>query len=94
MLGDLCHNQKGMKTIFYNKTLAIALPKTSVFHKRTKHIDAKYHFITELINNDEIVLQHYRSHEQFANIFTKPLTRESFVYLRYYLGIVNGSNCD
>ena len=30
--------------------------KNSVFHKRTKHIDTKFHFIHELVNNGEIVL--------------------------------------
>eukprot|EP00253_Pinus_taeda_P035494 PITA_35494 len=61
MLRDLCHYQEGATTIFCDNTSAIALLKGSVFHKRTKHIDVKYHFIRELINNDEIVLQHYRS---------------------------------
>jgi len=63
MLRDLRHDQEGVTTIFCDNNSAIALSKNSVFHKRSKHIDAKYHFIRELINNDEIVLQHYRSHE-------------------------------
>eukprot|EP00253_Pinus_taeda_P014297 PITA_14297 len=56
MLRDLRHDQEGMTTIFCDNTSAIALSKNLVFHKRTKHIDVKYHFIRELINNDEIVL--------------------------------------
>ena len=94
MLRDLRDDQEGTTTIFYDNTSAIALSKNFVFHKRTKHIDAKYHFIRELINNDEIVLQHCRSWEQFADIFTKPLVRKSFVYLRNCLRIVNDGNCD
>ena len=94
MLRDLRHDQEGTTTILCNNTSAIALLKNSVFHKRTNHIDAKYHFIRELINNDEIVLQHCKSQEQFADIFTKPLAPEGFVYLRNYFGIVNGGNCD
>jgi len=43
MLMDLCHNQEEMTTIFCNNTSAIALSKNYVFHKRTKHIDAKHH---------------------------------------------------
>eukprot|EP00253_Pinus_taeda_P020819 PITA_20819 len=94
VLRDLRHDQKGTTTIFCDNTSTIALPKNSMFHKRTKHIDAKYHFIKDLINNDEIVLQHCRSEEQYADIFTKPLARKSFVYFRDCLGIVNGGNCD
>eukprot|EP00253_Pinus_taeda_P005203 PITA_05203 len=94
MLRDLHHDQEGLTIIFYDNTSAIALSKNYVFHKRTKHIDAKYHFIRELINNDEIVLQDCRSQEQFADILTKPLACESFVYLRNCSRIVNGKNCD
>eukprot|EP00253_Pinus_taeda_P036168 PITA_36168 len=61
MLRYLCHDQEGTTTIFCDNTLAIEFSKNYVFHKRTKDIDAKYHFIRELINNDEIVLHHYRS---------------------------------
>lgn len=94
MLRDLGHDQEGTTTIFYDNTSTVALSKNYVFHKRTKHVDAKYHFIRELIKNDEIVLKHCRSQEQFADIFTKALACESFVYLKNYLGIVNGGNCD
>eukprot|EP00253_Pinus_taeda_P012346 PITA_12346 len=45
MLRDLCHDQEGTATIFDDNTSTIALSKNFVFHKRTKHIDAKYHFI-------------------------------------------------
>eukprot|EP00253_Pinus_taeda_P019402 PITA_19402 len=76
----------------HRDTSTIELSKNLVFHKRTKHIDAKYHFIGELIKNDEIVLQNCRSQERFADIFTNPLARESFFYLREYLGIANGGS--
>eukprot|EP00253_Pinus_taeda_P007707 PITA_07707 len=94
MLKDLCHEQVGMTTILCDNTSAIALSKNFVFHKRTKHIDAKYHFIIELINNDEIVLQHCKLEEQFADICTNPLARDSFVYLRDCFGIINGNSYD
>ena len=62
MLRDLHCDQEGVKTIFYDNTSTIAFSKNSLFQKRTNHIDAKYHFIKELIKDDEIVLQHCRSH--------------------------------
>lgn len=94
MLRDLHHDQEVATTIFYDNTSVITLSKNYVFHKRTKHIDDKYHFIRELTNNDEIVLQHCRSQGNFFNILIKPLASESFVYLRKYLRIVDGGNCD
>eukprot|EP00253_Pinus_taeda_P007670 PITA_07670 len=56
VLRDLCHEQEKGKTIHCDNSSAIALSKNSVFHKRTKHIDTKFHFIRELANNGEIVL--------------------------------------
>ena len=94
MLRYLFDEKDGRTTIFHNNSSAIALSNNSVFHKRTKHIDAKYNFIRELVNNDEIVLQHCRLEEQFADISTKPLESENFVYLRDCLGMVNHDSCD
>eukprot|EP00253_Pinus_taeda_P028104 PITA_28104 len=72
VLRDLCHEKENGTTIYCDNSSAIALSKNYVFHKRTKHIDTKFHFIRELVNNDEIVLQHYRTEDQRANILTKP----------------------
>ena len=94
MLRDLCHEQEKGTTIFCDDSSEIALSKNYVFHKRTKHIDSKYHFIRELVNNGEIVLQHCRLEEQFADILTKPLGQKSFVYLRQCLGMIDVDSCD
>ena len=57
---------------------AIELSKNHVFHKRIKHIDIRFHFIRELVNNKEICLEFCRSKDQFAEIFTKPLENDTF----------------
>ena len=54
MFKDLSQNQQEPTTIYYDNILAIALSKNHVFHKRTKHIDTRYHFIRELVKNKEI----------------------------------------
>eukprot|EP00253_Pinus_taeda_P027099 PITA_27099 len=51
VLRDLCHAQENGTTIYCDNSSAIALSKNSVFDKRTKHIDTKFHFIRELVNN-------------------------------------------
>ena len=58
MLRSLCQEQATTTVIFCDNSSAIALSKNSVFHKRTKHIDRKFHYIRELVNNGEIVLEH------------------------------------
>eukprot|EP00253_Pinus_taeda_P007432 PITA_07432 len=73
MLRSLCQEQTKGPMIFCDNSSAIALSKNSVFYKRTKHIDRKFHYIRELVSNGEIVLKHCRTQEQVADILTKPL---------------------
>jgi hypothetical protein len=89
ILKDLMHNQEDLATIYCDNKSTVALSNNHVFHKRTKHIDTRYHFIRELVNNGEPILQHCRSKEQLADIFTKALEQDQFEYLREALSIVN-----
>eukprot|EP00253_Pinus_taeda_P021950 PITA_21950 len=79
VLIDLCHEQEKGTTIYYDNSSEIALSKNFVFHKRTKHIDTKFHFIRELVNNGEIILQHCRTKDQLDDILTKPLGKKSLI---------------
>eukprot|EP00253_Pinus_taeda_P033265 PITA_33265 len=63
MLRSLGQEQAKVTVIFCDNSSAIALSKNSVFHKRTKHIDTRFHYIRELVNNGEIVLEHCKTHE-------------------------------
>ena len=87
MLRNLCQEQTKRTVIFCDNSSAIALSKNSVFHKRTKHIDTRFHYIRELVNNGEIVLEHCRTQEQVADILTKLLDQKSFEFLRKCLGM-------
>lgn len=70
------------------KESTIALSNNHVFHKRSKHIDMRYHLIREMVNNGEINLKYCRSEKQLTYIFTKALAQEQFEYLRKKLRIV------
>eukprot|EP00253_Pinus_taeda_P033920 PITA_33920 len=61
MLRSLCQEKAKGTVIFYDNSSSIALSKNYVFHKRTKHINTKFHYIRELVNNGEIVLEHSRT---------------------------------
>ena len=89
VLKDLMQQQDQSTTIYCDSKSTIALSKNHVFHKRTKHIDTRYHFIRELVNNGEISLEHCRSKDHLVGIFTKALPQEQFEYLRDQMNIVN-----
>jgi len=80
LLKDMGHTVKDTTTIFYENISAIDLSKNHVFHKKSKNIDTRYHFIRELVKEGEISLLFCGSKEQLADMFTKPLGKLSFEY--------------
>ncbi|GJZ39569.1 hypothetical protein Tco_0586132 [Tanacetum coccineum] len=60
---------------------AIALCCNNVQHSRAKHIDVRYHFIKEQVENGIVELYFVWTEYQLADIFTKPLPRERFNFL-------------
>ncbi|KAG6436667.1 hypothetical protein SASPL_101569 [Salvia splendens] len=65
--------QQGPTEIHVDNKYAIALAKNPVFHERSKHIDTRYHFIREHVNQNDVELVYCKSQDQAADIFTKPL---------------------
>nr|GEU70474.1 copia protein [Tanacetum cinerariifolium] len=64
----------------YNKSV-IALCCNNIQHSRSKHIDVRYHFIKEKVENGIVELYFVQTEYQLADIFTKPLPRERFNFL-------------
>ncbi|GJS36631.1 retrovirus-related pol polyprotein from transposon TNT 1-94 [Tanacetum coccineum] len=66
---------------------AIALCCNSVQHSRSKHIDIRFHFIKEHVENGVIELYFVNTEYQLADIFTKALGRERIEFLINKLGM-------
>ncbi|GJV28698.1 retrovirus-related pol polyprotein from transposon TNT 1-94 [Tanacetum coccineum] len=69
-----------------NKSV-IALCCNNVQHLRAKHIDVRYHFIKEQVENGIVELYFVQTEYQLADIFTKPLLRDRFNFLIEKLGM-------
>lgn len=81
------------RTVLYvDNQSAIKLVKNPQFHKRTKHIDIRYHFIREKHESGELEVKYVPSESQLADIYTKALPRDRFLYLRDSLGIISESS--
>ncbi|GJY20702.1 retrotransposon protein, putative, unclassified, partial [Tanacetum coccineum] len=76
------------KALLYcdNKS-AIALCCNNVQHSRAKHIDVRYHFIKEQVENGIVKLYFVLTKYQLADIFIKPLPKERFNFLIEKLGM-------
>ncbi|PNX98657.1 gag-pol polyprotein, partial [Trifolium pratense] len=78
---------KGCITIYCDNSSSIKLSKNPVMHGRSKHIDARFHFLRDLTKDGTIQLVHCSSFEQVADIMTKALSFENFSRNREKLGL-------
>ncbi|GJW35087.1 hypothetical protein Tco_0058007 [Tanacetum coccineum] len=67
--------------LYCDNKSAIALCCNNVQHSRVKHIDVRYHFIKEQVENGIVELYFVQTEYQLADIFTKPLPTERFNFL-------------
>jgi len=74
-----------------DNTSAINISNNPIMHSKTKHIPIKYHFLREKVLGKKVKLEYVPSKEQVADIFTKPLPREAFEYLRQKLGVFSAN---
>jgi hypothetical protein len=77
----LCDNESAIK-ISYNP----------MQHSMTMHIEIRHQFIRDHIKRGEIDLIYVGTHEQLADIFTKPLDDARFRELGHELNIIDLSN--
>ena len=74
--------------VYCEKISAIKISKNPVMHTKTKHIAIKYHFLRELVQDKEVILEYVNTKEHILDIFTKTLSKDSFLYLRGKLGVI------
>uniref|UniRef100_A0AAV1TVU3 Copia protein n=1 Tax=Peronospora matthiolae TaxID=2874970 RepID=A0AAV1TVU3_9STRA len=56
----------------------IALAKNPEFHKRTKHIDIRYHFVREKVADGQVLLQYCATKNIKADLMTKTIPAAQF----------------
>ena len=74
--------------LYCDNTSAINISKNHVMHAKKKHIAIKYHYMRELVEDKEVKMQYVNSKEQIDDIYTKPLPKDYYEYLRGKLGVI------
>ena len=72
-----------------NNTSTINLTKNSIQYFGTKHKEIKHHFIRYHVNMGDIVLYFVNVDKQLGDMFTKPLNKDKFHFIRNKLEICN-----
>lgn len=89
LFNELIPNQNTEVMFYMDNMSAVRLIKNPEFHKRTKHIDVRYHFIREKYRNGLFNLEHISTKEMIADIGTKALPKVRFEYLRTLMGLIS-----
>lgn len=87
LLEDVCETINKPVKLYVDNQSAIRLIRNPEFHKRTKHVDVRYHFVREKVSDGVIEPVYIQSADQLADIFTKALPKQAFSKLRSALGI-------
>nr|GEY83615.1 ribonuclease H-like domain, reverse transcriptase, RNA-dependent DNA polymerase [Tanacetum cinerariifolium] len=87
LLSELTGWEEERITLKVDNISAIALVRNPVFHGRSKHIDIRYHFIRECVENGHINVEHVSRELQRADILTKALPRLKFVTMQQMLRV-------
>ena len=86
-INEIRGGQEGPLTIMADNQSTIALAKDNKFHSCTKHIDLRYHFICEAVEDKRIKMQYIPTTDNVANIFTRALPKPKFVKFVGKLGL-------
>ena len=63
--------------IYMDSKSAMALAKNPTHHKRSKHIDIKYHWLREhTYESGTVQIEHCKTENMVADVMTKALTTE------------------
>jgi hypothetical protein len=81
----LGYSQANSTVLFQDNESCIKVASKPDINDRSKHIDIKYHFVRDHLQKGTISMEHLPSSMMTADILTKPLTLDKFVFLRYLL---------
>ena len=85
LLNSMDANTYDCVTIFEDNQGAIALACNPVNRQRSKHIDIRYHFIRNALEEGKIELQYCPTEYMVADIFTKPMSKIKLQKFRKYI---------
>ena len=88
LLDDLGVDQDLLK-INCDSMSAIYLAKNQVYHARTKHIDVRFHFVREILDEGDIELLKIHTTKNPADMLTKVVSGVKFAHCKALLHVLH-----
>ena len=73
LIADMLGTRETTVKLHMDNMSAIALSRNPVHHDQSKHIDIKYHFLRQCIEEGKVEVEHVGTGDQVADIFTMSL---------------------
>ncbi|CAH9089323.1 unnamed protein product [Cuscuta europaea] len=89
LLHELRHSPSSPPVLLCDNKGATTSSANPVFHSRMKHVAIDFHFVRQRVQRGLLRVLRIPSHDQLADILTKPLSRQRFVFLRDKLRILS-----
>ena len=87
LLAEMLGSEPDKFKLLVDNKSAIALSHNPVHHDRSKHIDVRYHYIRDCIEDGKVDVEYVGTNNQRADILTKSLGRVKFIEMRQMLGV-------
>ncbi|CAH2097204.1 unnamed protein product [Euphydryas editha] len=74
-MNEIFRKQFVCKVYSDNQSALRLLEVKEYCHRKTKHIDIRYHFVKDLIKNNNVITEYMSTEHMIADVLTKPLSR-------------------
>ena len=90
-LQELNQNQESY-VLYCDSQSAIHLSKNPTFHSRSKHIDVRYHWIRDVLENKLLQVEKIHTNDNGADMMTKALPKEKLEVCKKVAGLASTPN--
>jgi len=67
---------------------ALKLAESEEYHRRTKHIDVRFRFLRDVVENGSLHLEYVTTEDNVADALTRTFFRQRFERLRSLMGLI------
>jgi hypothetical protein len=89
LVADLLNKEVASPMLYIDNKAAIVHAKNPDQFDRCKHIQIRYHFLRDCVNNGNLRVDHVSTTDPLADMLTKPLSQDRLQELRIRSGIVD-----